>query len=92
MIDLCHDFCARSSGRFALQMTVQGDFLPGKELFTQADDAAIAAHEKRMSRLLDRSPTGCKPRGVHLQSQADPIALPHCFGAHRVLGIGISIE
>ena len=37
-----------------------------KELFRQADDAAVAAHQESVSGLFDRDPTRSKPGGIHL--------------------------
>ena len=81
-IDFGNDSGADGFALVAFEFSMQGEFLAGEQLFLQAEDAAIAADQKRLCVLADGSAGGGKPRGLDLQLQADAVALTNAFGDH----------
>jgi len=68
----------------AIEFPMERDFLAGKKLFLDADDAAVAADQQGLGALADGHAGARKPRGFDLQLQADPVTLSNAFGDHGI--------
>src|SRR5258705_9363764 len=62
----------------------QGQLLPRQHLLSQAEYAAISAHQQSLRCLLDSDTSGGKPRCLHGHTEIDTVALPKSFGTHSL--------